>query len=326
MRKNENRQPSRLGSEFDFLYPSSVKGKILSEQSSEVTLRRRVRELEQELDELRRAWEPVAASEALFRMMVQASNSVILTLDPDANITFMNDYGVAFFGYERDEILGRSAVGTIVPEKDRDGSDLSAMVGSLVKEPERFSVNENENIKKNGDRVWIAWTNRAVRDEEGRIREIICIGNDITAHKEAERNLEKTTRQLKERVKELHCLYEISRLRDRPDFSLDGSLQAIVDLIPSAWQHPEIACARIVMEGYEIGTENFRKTDWCLSREIRIGGEKAGEVEVCYLESRPGGGEDPFLNGERQLLKAIAERVGRIIEREWMEEDMRRLR
>jgi len=298
----------------------------LSEQTSENALRRRVRELEQELDDLKRAWDPLVASEAIFRMMVQAANSVILTLDPDGRLTFINDYGVAFFGYDPDEILGRSVVGTIVPEKDLDGSDLSAMVGSLVQEPERFSVNENENIKKNGDRVWIAWTNRAVRDEDGRVCEIICIGNDITAHKEAERNLRKTTRQLKERVKELNCLYEISRLRDLTDFSLDGSLQSIADLIPTAWQYPEIACARIVMEHYEIKTQNFHKTEWCLSREIRIAGEKAGKVEVCYLEPRPGGAKDPFLKGERQLLKAIAERVGKIIEREWMEEDMRRLR
>lgn len=298
----------------------------MTEQSSEETLRRRVRELAQELEDMKKAWEPMAASEALFRMMVQAANSVILTLDPAGKVTFMNDYGVEFFGYERDEILGRSAVGTIVPEKDRYGSDLSAMIGSLIQEPERFTVNENENIKKNGDRVWIAWTNRAVRDEDGHVREIICIGNDITAHKEAERKLEEATRQLKERVKELHCLYEISRLRDRADFSLDGSLQSIVDLIPPAFQYPEIACARIVMEGYEITTENFKKTDWSLSREIRIGGEKAAEVEVCYLESRTEEAEGAFQKGERQLLAAIAERLGRIIEREWMEEDMRRLR
>jgi hypothetical protein len=165
-----------------------------------------------------------------------------------------------------------------------------------------------------------------VRDEDGRVCEIICIGNDITARKAAERKLEKTTRQLEERVKELNCLYEISRLRDLTDFSLDSSLQSIVDLIPTAWQYPEIACARIVMEHYEITTQNFNKTDWCLSREIRIAGEKAGKVEVCYLERRPGGAKDPFLKGERKLLKAIAERVGKIIEREWMEEDMRRLR
>ena len=299
----------------------------MSDQTPEKILRRRIRELEKELADLRQKQGPSEIDESLFRKMVQAANSVILLIDSRGNITFLNDYGLEFFGYAPDEILGRNPVGTIVPEKDRNGADLSAMIGSLVQEPERFAVNENENIKKSGDRVWIAWTNRAVRDENGRIQEIICIGNDITAHKEAERKLEETTCQLKERVKELHCLYEISRLRDMPDFSLDDLLQAIVDLIPQAWQHPEIAGARIVMEGYEIATVNFKKTDWSLSREIRVAGEKAAEVEVCYLEPRPEkAAEGPFLKGEQRLLTAIAERVGKIIEREWIEEDMRRLR
>jgi PAS domain S-box-containing protein len=71
--------------------------------------------LELELDDMKRAWDPLVASEAIFRMMVQAANSVILTLDSDGRLTFINDYGVEFFGYDPDEILGRSAIGTIVP-------------------------------------------------------------------------------------------------------------------------------------------------------------------------------------------------------------------
>lgn len=287
----------------------------------------RVHELERELSALKREYAAVEASESLFRMMVQAADSVILTLDPQGDITFLNDYGLTFFGYNQDEILGRNVIGTIVPEKDRNGFDLSAMIAALVREPESFAVNENENVKKSGERAWMAWTNKAVREPDGTIAEIICVGIDITARKEAERKLEQATGQLKERVKELDCLYAISRLRDRTDFSLDGTLQLIVELLPPSWQYPKLACARILMEGYQIATEDFVSTEWFLSREIRVGGQKAAVLEICYRDKPPGSetGRDVFLAEEQRLLDAVAERIGKIIEREWMEEDMRRL-
>ena len=289
-------------------------------------LARRVQELEGELSQLKSAADVASAGKSSFRRMVQTANSVILTLDPAGDITFLNDYGLAFFGYETGEIIGRNPVGAIVPETDRNGSDLAAMITALVREPEKFTVNENENVKKNGERVWLAWTNQAVRDDDGRLEEIICVGTDITARKEAERKLEEATRKLKERVKELDCIYAISRLRDRTDFSLDEALQAIIDIIPPSFQYPQLACARLVLEGYEIASEDFTATPLSLIREVRVGNQKVADLEVCYRKAPPDAREDPFLEEERSLLEVIAERIGKIIEREWMEEDMRRLK
>jgi PAS domain S-box-containing protein len=288
-------------------------------------LARRVQELERELSELKSEADLASAAETSFRRMVQAANSVVLTLDPAGTITFINDYGLAFFGYEKDEVIGCNAVGTIVPETDRNGSDLAAMITALVREPEKFTVNENENVKKSGQRVWLAWTNRAVRTDDGSLDEIICVGNDITARREAERKLEETTCQLRERIKELDCIYSISRLRDRTDFSLDETLQAIVDLIPPSFQYPKLACARIVLEGYEIATDGFTAGPLSLDLEVRVGKQKVANLEVCYRAAPPHAREDPFLEEERSLLEVIAERIGKIIEREWMEEDIRRL-
>ena len=91
-----------------------------------------------------------------------------------------------FFGYSEGEILNRNIVSTIVPPTDTAGYDLATMIADIVKNPERFSNNENENMKSNGDRVWIAWTNKGILDEHGNIREILCVGNDITERKQPE--------------------------------------------------------------------------------------------------------------------------------------------
>lgn len=120
---------------------------------------------------------------------------------------------------------------------------------------------------------------------------------------------------LRERLKELKCLYGISSLVDRHGSSMEAILQGVVDLIAQSWQYPEIACVRITFEGNSYKTRNFMDTDWAQRAEIRMSGEKIGSIEVFYLEQCPEADEGPFLKEERWLLDAVAERIGRIAER-----------
>lgn len=83
-----------------------------------------------------------------------------------------------------------------MPETDSSGRDLSALAKDIAAHPERYILNENENTRKNGDRVWVAWTNRPIRDEQGRIVEVLSVGNDITARKVAEDRLKRTLEEL----------------------------------------------------------------------------------------------------------------------------------
>jgi diguanylate cyclase (GGDEF)-like protein/PAS domain S-box-containing protein len=119
---------------------------------------------------------------------------------------------------------------------------------------------------------------------------------------------------LKERFKELNCLYGISTMIELPDISLEELLKKTTYLLPPAWQFPEITEARIVLEGQTFQTEHFRETSWMQSQKIMVHGNPAGHIDVCYLEERPISDEGPFLIEERQLLKAIAQRLGSVIE------------
>jgi K+-sensing histidine kinase KdpD len=145
-----------------------------------------------------------------------------------------------------------------------------------------------------------------------------------TECKRAKDALRKRTHDLGERIKELNFFFAVSELIEKQDISLEEIFQRIVYLIPPAWQHAEITCARIIVEGEEFRTGNFRETFWKLAREIKVHGESTGAVEVYYLEERPEGDEGPFQKEERRLLNAIAERLGRIIEREMGEEALRK--
>ncbi|KKK60454.1 hypothetical protein LCGC14_3024200, partial [marine sediment metagenome] len=133
-------------------------------------------------------------------------------------------------------------------------------------------------------------------------------------HGKAE-NTQDVEHALRERLKELNCLYGISRLVEAYENSLEPILKGIVDLLPPSWQYPEGCCARLTLHGEEHATTNFRQTNWSQSAKIRVNGTPAGVVEVCYLREMPELDEGPFLKEERDLINAIAERVGHIVER-----------
>lgn len=136
--------------------------------------------------------EKLYSSERNYKELVENANSIILRWDRRGKITFMNEYALNFFGYSKDEIIGRNAVGTIVPSSDSSGNDLSQMILDIAAYPKRYQTNENENMKKDGTRVWIAWTNKPLKDDNGKHTEILCVGNDITERKRTEEELRKT--------------------------------------------------------------------------------------------------------------------------------------
>jgi PAS domain S-box-containing protein len=138
---------------------------------------------------------------------------------------------------------------------------------------------------------------------------------NLAAHQQVDHALRQRTRDLEERAKELRCLFAISNLVEAPGISLDQILQGTVDLMPPAWQYPQVAAARVLVEGRVFETHNFEPTVWKQSSDIVVQGQRIGVLEVCYLETRPPSDEGPFLKEEQSLLNAIAERLGRIIER-----------
>jgi DNA-binding CsgD family transcriptional regulator len=117
---------------------------------------------------------------------------------------------------------------------------------------------------------------------------------------------------LRERIKELNCLYRIGQLADRHSDSIDQFLKNLVDLLPPSWQYPEITCARITFNGTVYKSKGFKVTRWRQSSQILMYNKPAGEVSVFYLEERPAEAEGPFLKEERALIDAIAERIGTI--------------
>ncbi len=141
-------------------------------------------------------------NEIKYRDLVENANSIILKLDTEGNITFFNEFAEKFFGYDEEEILGKNAVGTIVPLTDSTGNNLAVMLQKILNQPEQYVRNENESIRRNGDRVWVAWANKPLFDAGGKFIGLLAIGTDITDRRWAEMQLVKLNDELEFRVEE----------------------------------------------------------------------------------------------------------------------------
>jgi signal transduction histidine kinase len=119
---------------------------------------------------------------------------------------------------------------------------------------------------------------------------------------------------LRERVKELTCLYGIARIAQTPGISLRDALQGIVELLPQAWQYPEITCARIILDGRSYATAGFQQGRHRQTADIMVG-VRRGVVEVVYLRDKADFVEGPFLREEQSLIDTVAKEVALIIER-----------
>ena len=130
-----------------------------------------------------------------------------------------------------------------------------------------------------------------------------------------EAETDKVENALRERVKELNCLYGISQLAERYIHSLDDLLQELVKFLPYSWQYPEGTCARVLFEGKTYTSDRFKVTNWRQSALIYVHHEPVGEVGIFYLEECPPADEGPFLKEERALLDVVAEQIGTIATR-----------
>lgn len=162
---------------------SGISQDITEKKESEAALRD-LNETLEDLFTVRTA--ELRRSEELYRNLVESANSIVLRWKLDGTITFINRFGRNFFGYQIGELLGQPIIGTLASPVDDGGRDMRRMLKDIADRPHMYVDNENENRRRNGERVWVYWTNRAIRDEHGKVVEILSIGNDRTLQHQAE--------------------------------------------------------------------------------------------------------------------------------------------
>ncbi|WP_440952725.1 PAS domain S-box protein [Methanococcoides sp. FTZ1] len=135
---------------------------------------------------------------------------------------------------------------------------------------------------------------------------------------EDERSTASLESSLNERCKELSCLYGILCII-RKNLPLDETLQGVVELIPSGFQYSDLECACIELKGMFFQSPGFKVTPLELSTDIIVDGSRAGRISVYYTGAIPDSAEGPFLKEEKDLIRAISDYLGPMVECKYVE-------
>lgn len=160
-------------------------------------------------------------------------------------------------------------------------------------------------------------THLTIRDIQNKLKQQNAeLQKQVEERKRAEEELQNTSNDLRDRVKELHCLYEISRLAERHSRELDKVFQELVELILTALQYPSLTCARLQIENRVYTSQNFKETVWRIANAVSVHDETVGQLELFFKKEHSKVAEPIFLKEENHLLDTVCEYLGRLIERE----------
>jgi PAS domain S-box-containing protein/putative nucleotidyltransferase with HDIG domain len=274
--------------------------------------RRHVTKLRELKTNRKRIKNELQRSEEQFRTIFKNSLVGIYRTTPDGQILLCNPRLVEMLGFSSFEELAARNLGEEGFEPDYSRATFKEI---MEREGEVRGL-EAKWTRSDGSVLIVRESARAVRGKDGSIAYYDGVVEDITELKQVEQNLNK-------RIKEIKCIADISRLAENFRMTVKELVQGVVDLLPAAWQYPEITCARIAMDSEEFKTANFKETQWCQSAGIEVDNRKFGLVTVCYLEEKPAADEGPFLKEERILIVTIADFLGHVIQHRLTEIEIR---
>ncbi len=263
----------------------------------------------------RKRLEAVRRREQEFRTLAEHTPDNVARYDRELRYRYANPATAASTGIPREAFLGKTDRELGIPEElVEDWAPRTRRVFDTGREELvafRFPTPAGERY----------FESRLVPEfgPDGQVETVLAVTRDLTERKRAEEALKRTAYELGERNKELRCLYAVASLTQQRALPLAEVLRGTLAALVPAYRYPEVACARISVEGASYHTEPFAQTPWRQAEVIAVDGQSVGELEVFYREERPPAAEGPFVTEERELLRAVADLLSRALleRREW---------
>jgi len=256
-------------------------------------------------------------SEEKYRLIFESFHDIYYRANNEGIITELSPSVLQISGYKPDELIGKPATNVYQNKADR----IYAL--KALKESGRLTDYELKLVTKDKKVRICSLCSHVIVGQDGETKGVEGVIRDITERKQMEEEKENLLYQLSERIKELNCLYGIAKVIEKYENNIDKIFEETAQILTSAWQYTNITCARIISGIIEYKTDNFLETKWKQSSDIKVHGKITGEMVVCYLEEKPESDEGPFLKEERNLIEAVAVKLGRIFERKQAEDEIR---
>ncbi len=259
-------------------------------------------------------------SELELKNIIKHSGAGITMLDENGRYLLINEKAANDLGGNPEDFIGKTLF-DIFPKETAE--DYLSSNRDLIEYGKSRAYQRTFDLPIGKKTYWIV--EQPLNDSEETNSSLLSVTTDITELKLAEDEIKKREYDLKERIKELTCLYNISKLTEQFDVPNKYIFERALFYILPAWQFPHITCVRILYKDEEFKTANFKETKWFLKSLIKEFGKIIGSIEVFYLEKLPEKDEGPFFKDERSLINAISEMIGSFIERKSSGERIRNL-
>ncbi|GAB1393155.1 hypothetical protein MASR1M60_13180 [Rhodocyclaceae bacterium] len=241
------------------------------------------------------------------RTLIQTLPDLVWLKDPEGVYLACNSQFERFFGVQEAAIVGKTDH-DFVDQKMAEAfrtDDLAAIAQGGSHSNEEWLT-----FAADGYRGLFETIKTPMMAADGRLIGVLGVAHDVS-------RVRADQYALHERMKELACLYAVFQLTENTTLALEDMLQAVVDRLPAAMQHPELAEACIEVEGRRIASADFYETPWQIS--VAFGGtpEKPDHVIIAYRSAPPSlrtPHADAFYPEEHELLHTIAERLTGVIE------------
>ncbi len=240
----------------------------------------------------------------LFEQIVQMSGSMVVLLEADGTIKESNPLFEKITGCTSFELKGKRFFHDLCEPIDSKVPEASSPTQTaFCLDPQLTFIRS-----ANGKRVYVDWVFKEINSDKGHNHCILAVGRNVSDRMRHEKNLMAERAELLERNKELTCLYEMAKIAADGDNSLPELMQVITAILPPAFQYPELASARIQLDGRSYTSGPYGESDNRIAEDLVIQGRQRGSVEVIYTQPhQPGAGATArFLDEERSLLKTIA--------------------
>ncbi|OGO32406.1 MAG: hypothetical protein A2Z29_02345 [Chloroflexi bacterium RBG_16_56_11] len=128
--------------------------------------------------------------------------------------------------------------------------------------------------------------------------------------------LQKNEHQLRQRMREMKCLYDIGKATEESP-SVEDFLTRVVALVPQSMLSTEETMVRITFRDQVFKSPNFQKSLSKITENLVISGETVGVVEIYSTR------DNPFLKKRTHLAKTLVERIGGAIHQLELEQSLR---
>lgn len=257
-------------------------------------------------------------SEGKYRDLVENVNDIVWQMDEKFVFTYISPQIFNAWGYTPEEVVGKTSMDFMPPD---EAERVSKAIENVAGKKKKLLMYENRHLRKDGRIMYLEVSGQPIIDENGIYRGYRGVARDITKRKQIEEDKKRLIHELEERVKELGALHRVYGIIQKGR-SVPEVLQEITNILPPAWQYPEITTARITIDGQEFTTSNFLETPWKQRADFHTADGKHVAIEVYYLEEMRDEVEGPFLAEERDLINSLAEMVRIYLDKWYAEKNL----